>query len=76
MITDYDRRHLITYIMLLDAAKDGVDPADTARDILQINPATEPDRARKSYDSHLARARWMTRSGYRRLLNDPGLRQS
>ena len=45
-ITDYDRRHLITYLMLLDAVKDGIDPADCAREILQIDPVAEPDRAR------------------------------
>ena len=33
-----------------------------------IDPVREPDRARRVYDSHLARARWMTQSGYRQLL--------
>src|SRR5437868_14589917 len=71
MITDYDRRHLITYLMLLDAVRDGIDPADCAREILQIDPVTEPERARRSYESHLARARWISQSGHRQLLNDP-----
>jgi hypothetical protein len=74
-ITDYDRCHLVAYIMLLDAVKDGIDPADCAREILQIDPIAEPERACRSYESHLARARWMTQSGYRSLLNDPGLRE-
>ena len=38
-----------------------------ARLILDINPAREPERARKAVDSHLARARWMTEVGYRHL---------
>ena len=74
-ITDYDRRHLITYLMLLDAVRDGIDPADCAREILQIDPVAEPDRARRSYESHLARARWISQSGHQQLLNDPKLRQ-
>lgn len=74
-LTDYDRLHLITYIMLLDAAKDGVEPAECARVILQIDPDAEPDRARQSYESHLARAKWMTRSGYQQILSDASLRQ-
>jgi hypothetical protein len=75
IITDYDRRHLITYLMLLDAMRDGIDPSDCAREILQIDPVAEPDRARRSYESHLARAQWISRSGHRQLLNDPKLRQ-
>ena len=74
-ITDYDRRHLITYLMLLDAVKAGIDPAECAREILQIDPVAEPERARRSYDSHLARARWISQSGHRQLLNDPKLRE-
>ena len=45
------------------------------RKILQIDPVAEPDRARRSYDSHLARARWISQSGHRQLLNDPKLRE-
>ena len=33
-----------------------------------LDPEREPDRARRAFDSHLARARWMTRYGYRLLL--------
>ena len=40
----------------------------TARDILRIDPAGEPERARKALDSHLARARWMIEVGYRKLV--------
>jgi hypothetical protein len=75
VITDYDRQHLITYLMLLDAVKAGVDPAECAREILQIDPVAEPERARRSYESHLARARWISQSGHRQLLNDPKLRE-
>ena len=29
---------------------------------------TDPDKAKTMYDSHLARAQWMSRTGYRQLL--------
>ena len=38
--------------------------------ILGIDPAKEPERARKAVESHLARARWMTEVGYRELAAD------
>ena len=37
---------------------------DIAKNILGIDSANEPDRARKALDSHFARARWMTEVGY------------
>ena len=36
--------------------------------VLRIDPKLESERARKGWQSHLARARWMTVHGYRRLL--------
>ena len=41
---------------------------EVARIVLHIDPATEPDRARRAWESHLARARWMTEQGFRHLL--------
>jgi hypothetical protein len=35
---------------------------------MHIDAEHEPDRARRAYDSHLARARWMSGSGYKQLL--------
>lgn len=73
-ITDYDRLHLVTYLRLLDAAADGADPGEVARIVLRIDPAQEPERARRAHEAHLARARWMTEVGYVHLLTDPKLR--
>jgi hypothetical protein len=56
------------YLRLLDAEADGADWRDVARIVLHRNPEHEPDRARQAFDSHLARARWMSQSGYRQLL--------
>lgn len=67
-LTSYDQRHLITYLRLLDAAAQDVAWGDVARDILQRDPARDPDRARRCWETHLARARWMSEQGYRQLL--------
>lgn len=72
-LTDYDRRHLATYVRLLDAVTAGADWRAVARDVLGIDPDNEPARARRAYDSHLARARWMTEVGYRHILADDEL---
>jgi len=68
VLTGYDEQHLVTYLRLLDADADGADWQEVARVVLHIDPAREPDRARKAWVSHLARAKWMTESGYRHLL--------
>jgi hypothetical protein len=68
VLTAYDEEHLITYIRLLDAAAAGADWREVAKLVLRIDPLKEPDRAYRAWQSHLARARWMTASGYRHLL--------
>jgi Uncharacterized conserved protein (DUF2285) len=65
-LTAYDQEHLVTYLRLLDA--EGADWREVARIVLHIDPDREPDRARHAFDSHLARAKWMTEHGYRHLL--------
>ncbi|KJC59600.1 hypothetical protein UP10_17335 [Bradyrhizobium sp. LTSPM299] len=67
-LTVYDERHLITYLRLLDADADGADWREVTQLVLGIDPTREPDRARHAFDSHLARAKWMTEHGYRELL--------
>lgn len=67
-LTDYDRAHLPIYMRLLDAADAGAPWDEAARIVLGIDPTREPDRAKRAYDSHLARARWMMDHGYRHLL--------
>ena len=75
-LTDYDRLHLITYIRLLDADAGGIPWEEAAHSILHIDPETEPELARRAHQSHLARAQWMTRVGYRHILTDEKLRKS
>ena len=67
-LTDYDREHFPTYLRLLDAETEGADWAEVARIVLQIDPTDEPERARRAWESHLARAKWMTEHGYQHLL--------
>ncbi|SER00252.1 DUF2285 domain-containing protein [Sphingobium sp. YR768] len=71
-VTAYDERHHRTYWRLLDAAAEKADWCEAVRIIFGIDPAIEPDRARLVYDSHLARARWMSETGYRHYLRPSG----
>ena len=67
-LTDYDREHAALYLRLLDADAEGADWREVARIVLKADPAKEPERAKRMWASHLARARWMTETGYRHLL--------
>jgi hypothetical protein len=59
-LTGYDEQHLVTYLRLLDAETGGADWKEVARIVLHLDPDREPDRARRAWETHLARARWMT----------------
>lgn len=67
-LTRYDREHLVIYLRLLDADADGADWSEVGILFLQIDPVREPVRARRAWESHLARAKWMTTRGYQHLL--------
>jgi hypothetical protein len=73
-LTDYDVEHLVCYLRLLDAEAEGADWREISRIVLHIDPEQEPDRARRAFDSHLARAKWMSGVGYRHLLRNGGSR--
>ncbi|WP_284394584.1 DNA -binding domain-containing protein [Devosia yakushimensis] len=68
-LTEYDRAHMKAYMRVLDAATEGADWREAVAVIFEIDPEVEPERARRVHDSHLARARWMTEHGYRKLLH-------
>lgn len=68
VLTGYDQQHLVTYLRLLDAAAEDADWREVARIVLHIDPDREPERARRAWETHLARAEWMTKSGYQHLL--------
>jgi hypothetical protein len=71
-LTTYDEEHIITYMRLLDAEAANAPWTEVADIVLHMDPVAEPDRARRAYDSHLARAKWMTSHGYRHLLQRAG----
>lgn len=68
-VTDYDRAHLQAYLRLLDAAAAGADWREAAALILGLDVARDPQAARRIFDVHLERARWMASAGYRHLLH-------
>jgi hypothetical protein len=67
-VNSYDERHFVTYLRLLEADAEGADWCEIVAVIFGLDAGSEPDRARLVYDSHLARAKWMTEVGYRHLL--------
>lgn len=67
-LTDYDERHFVTYLRLLDAEADSADWKEVVHIVLHRDPVTGGDCARACFDSHLARAHWMTKTGYRKIL--------
>jgi len=69
-LTDYDRAHMTLYLRLLDAASDGADWREAVSILFGLDPARDPERAHRVYESHLARARWMTTQGYRLLVRE------
>ncbi len=67
-LTAYDHAHLVLYLRLLDAARDGADWREVVQVLFALDPAQDPERCRQVYEAHLARAQWMTQHGYRELL--------
>ena len=67
-LTTYDEEQLLTYLRLLDAEAEGAEWDEAALLVLQIDPVQEPVRARRIWESHLARAKWLAKHGYRHLL--------
>ncbi|MEY9235170.1 hypothetical protein ABIF68_003681 [Bradyrhizobium japonicum] len=68
VLTSYDKEHIVTYLRMLDAHAEGADWREIARVVLHLDPEHECGRARKTFDSHLSRAKWMTEHSYRHLL--------
>ncbi len=67
-VNAYDEAHLAIYLRLLDAAEEGADWREVAGIVFGFDVTSDPERAKRIHDSHLARARWMTENGYRHLL--------
>ena len=67
IVTDYDTHHYITYLRLLDAELDGADWREVSKIVLHLDPANDEPRARRAWESHLARAHWIS-DNHRRIL--------
>ncbi|KQT62094.1 MULTISPECIES: DUF2285 domain-containing protein [unclassified Aureimonas] len=67
-LTGYDREHVRLYCRLLDSVADGADWREAVAVLFGIDPDTQSERALQVYHAHLARARWMTHTGYKHLL--------
>ncbi|WP_199554076.1 DNA -binding domain-containing protein [Sandaracinobacteroides hominis] len=68
IITPYDERHFVTYLRLLDAKAENADWKEVARIVLHRDPVAEELRTRRCWQSHLERAQWLSREGYKRIL--------
>jgi len=69
-LTAYDRAHFTIYMKLLTATDDEASVEEMAKDIFGIDPALEPARAQKMVHSHVKRANWILKSGYKELFAD------
>ena len=67
-LTEYDRVQCGAYLRLLDAEEAGADWREVAAIVFGVDPVQEPKRSEAMYASHLARAHWMSRQGYRDLV--------
>ena len=68
-LTAYDHEHLALYLRVLDFVRAGGSWQQGVREIFAQDPLQDPERSRHVYEAHLARARWMTENGYRRLIS-------
>jgi hypothetical protein len=62
-ITLYDEAHFITYARILDAEAEGADWREVSRIVLHRDPGLAPDVTRQCWESHLTRAKWLTKQG-------------
>ena len=67
-VTLYDEAHFVTYLRLLDAKAEGADWKEVAWIVLHRDPASDEIRTRRCWQSHLERAQWLSREGYRKIL--------
>jgi hypothetical protein len=58
-VTEYDKRNLCLYGLLIDAELEGASAFDMAWCFFHIHPNRRPDRALRVVKTHLARAYWL-----------------
>lgn len=67
-LTTYDHEHMVLYLRLLDAERDGADWREAVQVLFGLDANDDPQRCQEIHAAHLARAKWMSESGYRELL--------
>ena len=67
-VNAYDGQQLGLYVRLRVADEEGADWREVVTVLFGLDPMRESERARAVHDSHLARARWMTETGFQHLL--------
>ena len=67
-LTRYDEGHFADYLRLLDARAEGADWKEVAQIVLHRDPVADELRTRRCWQSHLERAQWLSREGYKRIL--------
>jgi len=67
-LTAYDQANVKLYLRLLDAESQGASWTEVVETLFGISASEEPVRAARVHSSHLARARWMTETGFAGLL--------
>lgn len=67
-LTAYDEAHIKLYVRLLDADAEGADWQEVVAILFGLDAEREPQRASRVYSAHLARAKWMSKSGFCQLL--------
>ena len=68
-LTGYDEEHLVTYLRIMDAVDEGADWKEIAQVIFGADSMMDEASAKRQFQSHLARAKWISTSGYSHLLN-------
>jgi hypothetical protein len=67
VVTDYDRAHFQFYVRLLDAHYAGLNDKSICSEILEIDPASDPEGSQEVLRSHLERAIWMSSVGFHQI---------
>lgn len=68
-LTVYDQEHMALYLRLMDAERDGADWHEVVRILFDLDPVAEPERCLRVHTTHLARAQWIRKHGFRELIS-------
>lgn len=67
-VTEYDREHASLYLRLLDAEAQRANWREVVKLVFGIDPGSDFPRARRVYDNHFERARFIAAGAHKDLL--------